>query len=259
MMLMLMSMMNIHDEHVEEHDGVQVPKDEDDYVEVEDDEVVHDEEVEGAEVDEKDCDGIELQDNDGGKLAMVGAGFGDVPAGANSLTTTWVLGLLALMSWLLAILFARTKETVNRVKASLSEHSTPDEQDNREYFVCKVKTKRGEIMSTNDKVPLGKNMVETYQSGVGKLFHMMSWSRHGVLHRVRKLSRMMFPSMDAYSSWMYKAVNYVQHIAAIGQITKPNAVWDGVNRSFEVARGRCYCCALAVKQTDVVRYLHEEC
>jgi hypothetical protein len=200
----------------------------------EDDEVVHDEEVEGAEVDEKDCDEIELQDNDGGKLAMVGAGVGDVPKGANSLTTTWVLGLLALMSWLLAIRFARTKETVNREKASLSEHSTTDEQDKREYFVCKIKTERGEIMSKNDKVPLSKNMVKTYQSGVGKLFHMMNRSRHGVLHRVRELSRFMSSQMDAHLSRKYKVLKYVKHTASLRKILKPNAVWDGVNKSFEM-------------------------
>jgi hypothetical protein len=44
----------------------------------------------------------------------------DLPKGAKVLSTTWVLGLFALMSWVATIIIAGTMETANRVNALLS-------------------------------------------------------------------------------------------------------------------------------------------
>jgi hypothetical protein len=185
---------------------------------------------------------MKLHDNDGDKLAMVGAGVGDVPKGANGLTTTWVIGLMTSMRWLLAFVIVGTKATVNRVKASLPTHSKMDvqgdikqdqtegdiKQDQTQRWMkigCRIdrekdKKNQGEIMPKNNKVPLSKNMAETY--------------RNGVLHRVRVLSRFMSSQMDANLTRMYKAKKYVKHTASLRKIMKPNAVWDGVNKSFEM-------------------------
>jgi hypothetical protein len=67
---------------------------------------------------------------------------------------------------------------------------------------------------------MSNNMVQTY--------------RNGVVNRVRELSRFMSSQMDANLTRMYKVKKYVKHTASFRKIMKPNAVWDGVNKSFEM-------------------------
>jgi hypothetical protein len=42
------------------------------------------------------------------------------------------------------------------------------------------------------------NSEHTYRSGVGKMLHMMKWSRHDIMNRVRELSRFMSAPTDAH-------------------------------------------------------------
>jgi hypothetical protein len=83
------------------------------------------------------------------------------------------------------------------------------------------------------------NSEHTYRSGVGKMLHMMKWSRHDIMNRVRELSRFMSAPTDAHLVRMHKVMNYVKHTASLGNIVKPNAVWNGVDRTFAfVVSGR---------------------
>jgi hypothetical protein len=170
------------------------------------------------------------------------------------------------LSWVDDILIAGSKESVARAKARLKNHFTLDEQGElQEYVGCKIErdkkerwmkltqpvmiqsftdefvlpndtavipAKQGEVLSKDDGVPLPKDNSKTYRSGVGKLLHMMKWSRHDILNRVRELSRFMSSPSDVHLNRMYKAMNYVKHTAAFGNFIKPNVVWDGINKNF---------------------------
>jgi hypothetical protein len=161
-----------------------------------------------------------------------------------------VLGLLVAMSWVATIIIAGTMEIANRVNALLRwvvtiliagtkemqeqvgwkierDHTErwmkvvcKIEQNNQEQFGCRIerdKTEQGKIMSDDDGVPSSKNMVQTYRNGV-----------------VNRVSRFISSQMDDLLSRKYKVMNYVKHAASLRKVLKPNAVWDGVNKSFEM-------------------------
>jgi hypothetical protein len=129
--------------------------------------------------------------------------------------------------WVVTTIVARNKETVYLERETMKRWNTvgcsfekeTQEQRKQKYFGCRKiteKTNQGETMMKHTKVPLNKNMAETY--------------RNGVWHRVGELSRL----MDAHLTRMYKVKKYVKHTASLRKIMTPNAVWDGVNKSFEV-------------------------
>jgi hypothetical protein len=170
------------------------------------------------------------------------------------------------ISWVDDILIAGSKNSVMKAKAALKKHFTLDEQGEMfEYVGCKIDrdkqqrwmkltqpvmiqsfsdefdlpnekacipAKQGEVMSKDDGIPLSTNKAKTYRSGVGKMLHMMKWSRHDIMNRVRELSRFMSAPTDAHLLRMYKVMNYVKQTAPLGNFIMPNVVWDGVDREF---------------------------
>ena len=72
----------------------------------------------------------------------------------------------------------------------------------------------------------------TYRSGVGKLLHMMKWSRPEVLNAVRELSRFMVGAAYAHMKAMYCVMTYCVGTPNRGLLLKPNQKWDG-NPNFE--------------------------
>jgi hypothetical protein len=134
------------------------------------------------------------------------------------------------MNCVLAFLIAGTKTSVNRVKASLPTHSTTEEQGEMQDDVgCKIERDKRERW-----MKAVCNIDHDNTQRWLKLDSRSVWNGVDSRSTMRKLSRRMSAPTDAPMNRMYKVLNYVQHLAAIGQITKPNAVWDGVNRSFEV-------------------------
>jgi hypothetical protein len=176
------------------------------------------------------------------------------------------MGILVCLSWVDDILIAGSKESVLRVKENLRQHFTLDEQGELfEYVGCKIErdkkarwlkmtqpvmiqsftdefdlpneravipAKQGEVLSKDDGVPLHPGDATIYRSGVGKMLHMMKWSRNDIMNRVRELSRFMSIPTSIHLTRMHKAMLYVKQTASFGNFIKPDAVWDGINRDY---------------------------
>jgi hypothetical protein len=71
-----------------------------------------------------------------------------------------------------------------------------------------------------------------FQSGVGKLLHLMRWSRPDILNAVRELSRFMKEAAPAHMKAMYRAMQYCVAMPEQGLELKPSRKWDG-NRDFQ--------------------------
>jgi hypothetical protein len=77
-----------------------------------------------------------------------------------------------------------------------------------------------------------------YRSGVGKLLHMMRWSRPEILNAVRELSRYMSGASLAHVKAMHRTMKYCVGKPERGLLLRPEGEWDG-DPSFEfVITGR---------------------
>ena len=85
--------------------------------------------------------------------------------------------------------------------------------------------------STLPKVPEDANLndrEQTYfRSGVGKLLHMMRWSRPEVYNAVRDLSRHMKASTTTHVKAMHRVMKYCVSTPHRGWTLKPNRKWNG--------------------------------
>jgi hypothetical protein len=175
-------------------------------------------------------------------------------------------GLLIYISWVDDILIAGTRTAVAQAKTALKKHFTLDEQGElQEYVGCKIErdkqarwikitqpvmiqsfsdefdlpietavipAKHGEVLSKDDGVPLNKGLVKTYRSGIGKMLHMMKWSRNDILIRVRELSRFLSDPRDIHLNRMHKVMTYVRSTASLGNFIKPDSTWRNTDKSF---------------------------
>jgi hypothetical protein len=66
-----------------------------------------------------------------------------------------------------------------------------------------------------------------YRSGVGKLLHMMKWSRPELLNPVRELSRFMVGGTETHELAMYRTMKYCLATPNRGLFLKPNCEWNG--------------------------------
>jgi hypothetical protein len=74
-----------------------------------------------------------------------------------------------------------------------------------------------------------------YRSGVGKLLHMMRWTRPEIMNAVRELSRFGGRARQSHLAAMYRVMNYCKGTAERGLFLNPTARWDGdPNFLFEI-------------------------
>ena len=134
------------------------------------------------------------------------------------------MGLILWISWIDECLVVESKEQVSQAKYELKRRFDCDETGNMdEYVGCKIERNWNErylrftqpvmIQSFSDEFNIEKNKAKTpaepgqvllkcdeknkmsdkdqttYRSGVGKLLHMMRWSRPEILNAVRELSK----------------------------------------------------------------------
>jgi hypothetical protein len=176
-------------------------------------------------------------------------------------------GLLVYLSWVDDILIAGRKEDVLKAKRALARHFTLDEQgEMMEYVGCQIEHDRknrwmrmtqpvmvqsfkdefelpdeapllpappGEVLTRIAGEPLDAKQSSKYRSGTGKLMHMMKWTRHEILNRVRELSRFMAAPTSLHLARMFRVMNYVRHTAQFGNYINPGLIWDGLNRNIE--------------------------
>jgi hypothetical protein len=157
----------------------------------------------------------------------------------------WTIhGLLIWISWVDDCLVCGKREAVEIAKTEIKEYFECDEVGELlEYVGCKVEHNRDEhwikltqpvLMQSyidefdipDGNVPktpatpgsvlqkgepqdcLNPEEQSTYRSGVGKLLHMMKWTRPDTLNAVRELSRFMTEATGAHMSEMYRAMKY---------------------------------------------------
>ena len=99
--------------------------------------------------------------------------------------------------------------------------------------IPEVPAPAGSMLSSDDQSPdLSPEQQTKYRSGVGKLLHMMRWSRPDILNRVRELSRFMQAAKQSHFHAMITVMKYCVNTPKRGLELKPNATWDGINKEF---------------------------
>ena len=72
------------------------------------------------------------------------------------------------------------------------------------------------LLRCDERHRMNERLVKQYQSGVGKLLHMMRWSRPDILNAVRELSKHMMICNESHLKAMHKVMAFVQSTASKG-------------------------------------------
>jgi len=78
----------------------------------------------------------------------------------------------------------------------------------------------GQVLVKSSQV-LNTEQQKTYRSGVGKLLHIMRWSRPDILNAVRELSKFMMAASLAHFKAMFRVMEYVISSRTKGLVLKP--------------------------------------
>ena len=170
-------------------------------------------------------------------------------------------GLVLIASWVDDLLMCGKRESVMSVKKELFSHLTCDDVGElTEYVGCKIVRDKDSIQLTQpvliqsfqDEFDLPAVMadVETpapagqilmrgpeevqvsaaeqsvYRSGVGKLMHLMRWSKPEILNSVRELSRFFAGASVAHMKAMYQVMSYCVKTSSSGRMLKPDRKCD---------------------------------
>jgi hypothetical protein len=177
------------------------------------------------------------------------------------------IGLVLWVTWVDDCLVCGNKEAVMEAKKDLMSRFDCDEVGElTEYIGCKVERGDGYLRLTqpvllqsfedefeipNMKIPntpavpgqvlrlatsktaqLDPQMQSKFRSGMGKLLHLMKWSRPDVLNSVRELSRFMTGATAAHLSAMYRLMRFCLATRDRGLTLRPRCKWDG-SKDFE--------------------------
>jgi hypothetical protein len=92
-------------------------------------------------------------------------------------------------------------------------------------------------------IPEGTNIPQEKQSifrkAVGKLLHVMRWSRPDILNAVRETSRFMSGANEAQYKAVYRVMKYCADTPNRGLVLNPTGKWDGKDKSYKfIIRGK---------------------
>jgi hypothetical protein len=176
-------------------------------------------------------------------------------------------GLCLWLSWVDDCLMIGPKEEIMNVRAGiLTKFECDDVGEMTEYVGCKVERKPHCIQLTqpvliqsledefeipegraprtpadpntvlpfieNDDMMPSKHMTY-YRSGVGKLIHLVRWSRAECWNAVRDLTRHMSKATGRHITAMHRTMKYILATRQKGLFIKPHSTWDGKDRNFE--------------------------
>ncbi|KAL7573927.1 hypothetical protein ACA910_001939 [Epithemia clementina (nom. ined.)] len=174
--------------------------------------------------------------------------------------TKW--GLILWMSWIDDFVVCGKPEGVRQAIIAMKEQFDCDDcGELNEYIGCKVDINRHKrfikltqpvlIRSFNDEFQLPTDTHNTpsppgevlepsapeeqlnhdeqkiFRSGVGKLLHLMKWSRPDILNSVRELSRFMKVARLQHLRTMLRCMKYCSDTAKRGRVLRPDCTWDG--------------------------------
>lgn len=77
-----------------------------------------------------------------------------------------------------------------------------------------------------------------YRSGVGKLMHMMQYSRPEIYNAVRDLARHMKSPTQVHYNAMLRVMKYCVETPNRGLTLEPEGEWDGSNKYLFTVSGR---------------------
>jgi hypothetical protein len=171
------------------------------------------------------------------------------------------LGLVLIVSWVDDLLVAGHKDAVMNVKKQILAHFECDDVGElTEYVGCLVERDKDCIRMTQPvmlqsfrdefELPEGNDNPITpavagevlqpcdpehqladkeqviYRQGVGKLLHLMRWSRPDVLNSVRELTRFAGRASMAHMKAMYRVMKFCRATKKRGKTLKPRRNWD---------------------------------
>jgi hypothetical protein len=86
----------------------------------------------------------------------------------------------------------------------------------------------GTVMSEGEeRNQVNDEIQSTYRSGVGKLLHMMRWTRPEIMNSVRELSRVAGRALLSHVMAMYQVMKYCCNTPGGGLLLTPTMRWDG--------------------------------
>src|SRR5687768_3230212 len=86
----------------------------------------------------------------------------------------------------------------------------------------------GEVLqSGDDKMALTYAEQKKYRPGVGKLLHMMRWSRPDIMNAVRETSKFMMKAQKGHMVALQRVMKYCVGTANKGLTIRPKGEWDG--------------------------------
>ena len=88
------------------------------------------------------------------------------------------------------------------------------------------------LQKSGDEPGMDAESQTKYRSGVGKLLHMMRWSRPEILNAVRELSRFGGIADPAHMKALMRTMKYCSATPNRGLLLKPDCKWDG-NKDFQ--------------------------
>ena len=95
----------------------------------------------------------------------------------------------------------------------------------------------GDVLSKGENL-LSKGEQTEYRSGVGKLLHMMRWTRPEIYNRVRELSRFMSGATEQHLKAMKRVMKYCVTYKKRGLTLRPQGEWDGTAGYLFKVRGK---------------------
>ena len=106
--------------------------------------------------------------------------------------------------------------------------SFQDEFDLSEIGAPRTPAAPGTMLSkTNSKGEISPEAQKIYRMGVGKLLHMMRWTRPEIMNAVREHSRYMSGALLLHLKAMYRVMGYCVSTPNRGWKIQPNESWDG--------------------------------
>jgi hypothetical protein len=111
--------------------------------------------------------------------------------------------------------------------------SLEDEFDLSEVKPTMIPAAAGSMLMKSEEKMVDEATHYTYRKGTGKLIHLTKYSRPETYNAVRELSRQGSNPVPAHLKAMYKVMKYCLTTRERGLILKPNAKWDGKDKSFK--------------------------
>ena len=93
------------------------------------------------------------------------------------------------------------------------------------------------LMKPSEDQLVDGDMQTKYRSGVGKMLHLMRWSRPETQNAVRDLSRFMSGAAQSHVKAMLRAMSYCLGTAERGIVLQPTDAWDGSKDKLFIIRG----------------------